>query len=789
MPSSGSWGLAQGRWASPTGRPWSASGSTPPHPLDKGVRHDRCHPDREDHHHPHPPRPSPAHLGPGPGPRHRDDRGPGRDPPPDRLPAGRVHPLRPPDRRPDDRVLRQPPRRRGPVLPGLAPRAARRRPVAPVQGVLQGQQAEDRPGARGQGRGPDGVPVQSRPVRGRAHLRPGGHHPRRPAGPDRPGRHPPRPGPPPGRAAVRRARPGGRVHHPARRVRRGGGGPHPAAARRRPDDPGRPGGRPPRAARLPLVRAEPGSHLPGRVRPPGHRGAVAMTTTDIQRRPVAGPAAPVPVHRRLVGLANDIGPAAQGLAGKPVNVGTLGGYVQWKYGSVLLLIAAFWSVLSLSGTLAGEARRGSLDLVAAAPLSRRRIAFQKVAAHVALLTVVAVVTALAAWLGGSAFAKLPGDEIPLRDAVGFALWVWLMALAFGGLAFALAQFLGRAAAAWIAGFLLVAGPILNNYKTLVPAFAGVARVTPWAWTANHLPLAGQVDWASLVPVAVVAAVLIPLGIEAFARRDLGASAAVRVPGLPALAVGLRGPLGRSFGERLPMALAWGLGLGAFGLAMAAASRSLADAFATSPDLARTVRSVFPGFDLTSAGGFLQLLVQLLFVVAGFAAVTLVSGWATDETSGRLELVLAAPLSRRAWVLRSGLGVFAAIALLTAIVALGVGAGAALAGSDALTPMAGTLALGLYAAALAGVGLAVGGLAGTGVAAATVAVVVVATYLIDLLAPALDLPGWVHQLALTAHLGQPMVGTWDAAGVVACLVLAVGGLLLGAVGLAGRDVRG
>ena len=559
-----------------------------------------------------------------------------------------------------------------------------------------------------------------------------------------------------------------------------------------------------------------------------------MTTTDLRQRPPAAPVTPIPLRARLLGLgsvfgksirdsrraflvelvflaglllvvlsgvataypthaardelvrlANDIGPAAQGLAGKPVNVGTLGGYVQWKYGSVLLLIAAFWSVLSLSGTLAGEARRGSLDLVAAAPLSRRRIAFEKVAAHVALLTVVAVVTALAGWLGGAAFAKLPGDEIPLRDAVGFALWVWLMALAFGGLAFALAQFLGRAAAAWIAGFLLVAGPILNNYKTLVPAFAGVAQVTPWAWTANHLPLAGQVDWASLVPVAVVAAVLIPLGIEAFARRDLGASAAVRVPGLPALAVGLRG----SFGERLPMALAWGLGLGAFGLAMAAASRSLADAFATSPDLARTVRSVFPGFDLTSAGGFLQLLVQLLLVVAGFAAVTLVSGWATDETSGRLELVLAAPLSRRAWVLRSGLGVFAAIALLTAIVALGVGAGAALAGSDALTPMAGTLALGLYAAALAGVGLAVGGLAGTGVAAATVAVVVVATYLIDLLVPALDLPGWVHKLALTAHLGQPMVGTWDAAGVVACLVLAVGGLLLGAVGLARRDLNG
>ena len=561
-------------------------------------------------------------------------------------------------------------------------------------------------------------------------------------------------------------------------------------------------------------------------------------TTDIRRPPAIAPAAPISLRSRLFGLgsifgkairdsrraflvevlflgafllvvlagvgtayptqaardelarlANDVGPAAQGIATKPVNVGTMGGYVQWKYGSVFLLIAAFWSVLALSGTLAGEARRGSLDFVAASPFGRRRIAAEKVAAHLTLLTVVMAVVALAAWLGGAAFAKLPGDEVPPRAAVGFALWIELMALAFGGLAFALAQFLGRAAAAWIAGFILVAGPILNNYRTLVPGLGGVANLTPWAWTANHLPLAGQYDWGSLAPVAIAAIVLIPVGIEAFARRDLGASIPVRTPALPAVALGLRGPVGRSFGERLPLALAWGLGLGAFGLVMAASSRSLADSFTKSPELARTIQSVFPSFDLTSAGGFLQLLVQLLFVVAGFAAVTLVSGWAAEETSGRLEMLLASPLSRRSWAIRSGLGVLAAIALMTVIMALAVGVGAALAGSDALTPMAGTFALGLFAAALAGVGFAIGGLVRTSVAAETVAVVVIATYLIDLLVPALDLPDRVHQLALTAHLGQPMVGVWDATGVVACLVLAVGGLALGALGFARRDVRG
>ena len=74
-----------------------------------------------------------------------------------------------------------------------------------------------------------------------------------------------------------------------------------------------------------------------------------------------------------------------------------------------------------------------------------------------------------------------------------------------------------------------------------------------------------------------------------------------------------------------------------------------------------------------------------------------------------------------------------------------------------------------------------------VATPTVSHAEIATYLLDLLAPPLNLPDWVHKLALTAHFGQPMLGQWDLVGVVACLVLAVGGVTLGAWGLARRDV--
>jgi ABC-2 type transport system permease protein len=488
----------------------------------------------------------------------------------------------------------------------------------------------------------------------------------------------------------------------------------------------------------------------------------------------------------LASLATSVGGVAQGIAGKAVNVGTMGGYVQWKYGPIFLWIAAIWSMMALSSTLAGEARGGSLEFVAASPFGKRRIAVEKVAAHLTAMTLTAAILGFAAWLAGAAFATLPGDAIPVQAAVGFALWVGLAGLAFGGLAFALAQFFGRAVGAGVAGFALLAGWILQGYAATVPAFTPLAVLTPVAWTADHLPLAGQYNWPSLVPTAIVAAATLVIGVEAFARRDIGAQQAVRTPRLPRPLRGLRGPVGRAFGERLPMTLAWSLGLGIFTLAMAAISKGLADDVAKSPDLLKTFSQIFPGFGITTAGGFMQLMIQLEYIVVGFAAATLVSGWASDETSGRLEMLLSTPLARPRWAILSGLGVYAGIVVMAAIMAVCVYLGAAASGSDALTPMAGTIVLGVYAAALAGIGFAVGGWR-TSIAAEIVALVVVAVYLIDLIVPALQLPDWVHQLALTAHLGQPMLGVWDPAGIVACLVLAAVGLALGGWGIRRRDV--
>ncbi len=499
---------------------------------------------------------------------------------------------------------------------------------------------------------------------------------------------------------------------------------------------------------------------------------------------------PTPASRLdLANFVDSMPASLRGMASNPVNIGTLGGYISWKYGPFFALIAGLWSIVALSGTLASEAQRGSLDMVAAAPFGKRRIALEKLAAHVTGMVGATVFLAVITYVGTQAFATVAGDALPVSAAVGIALWVALIGLVSGSVAWALAPFVGRGSAAGVAGALLMGGYVVSGYSTSVPALQLPADLSWFHWTAGHLPLAGQYDWLSLVPVALVALALFAVGVIAFDRRDLGVTSAIPIPAMPGALLGVRGPTGRSFGERLPQALAWGLGLAVFAALIAASSRSFADTLTKSPDTAKLLTTVFRGYGITTGGGFLQLLFAFMgYLVAGLAAATFVSGWASDENGRRLELLLASPLGRARWAIGSGLGVFGAVAVMTAVAAVGIAIGVASAGSDVVTPVAGAITIGLYAAAMAGIGFAVGGLFRNAFAGEAVAVLVIATFLIDFLAPALNLPDWVHQLALTSHLGQPMIGNWDPAGLAACLALAIGGLLIGGLGMRRRDVN-
>jgi ABC-2 type transport system permease protein len=465
-------------------------------------------------------------------------------------------------------------------------------------------------------------------------------------------------------------------------------------------------------------------------------------------------------------------------------VGTLGGYVTFKYSAIFALGTAIWSIMALSGTLAGEARRGSLDFVAAAPFGKRRIALEKLAAHLTLLWLAMVVLALMTTFSSNVFGDAAlGDQIPLLSSAGFALWIGLLAMFFGGIAFALSPLLGRAGAAGVAGLGMAALWITNGLNVGGPLLI----LSPFSWTFDHVPLVGVYDWPSLALVGIIGVVLVATGVELFARRDLGVTAGLSLPQLPAAVLGVRGPTTRAFGDQLPRALSWGIGLGLVGILYAALAGSLADTISSSTGILDSFAKVFPNADFASVGGWMQFYAELLFIAVGFAAATFVSRWASDEGEGRLEMALTTPMARARWVVSGGAAGLLATVVMTVLFAAGIGLGSAIGGLTAGEAMVGCASLGLYAAAIVGIGVAVGGLWRTSVAAEVAAIVVVATYLLDLVAPPLNLPDWLHQLALTAHFGKPMMGEWDMVGVAACLVIAVGGILLGAWGMRRRDV--
>jgi ABC-2 type transport system permease protein len=497
----------------------------------------------------------------------------------------------------------------------------------------------------------------------------------------------------------------------------------------------------------------------------------------------------IQTRQEAAALAKTLPSVFQGMLGEQVGLNTLGGLIEWRYPLLFFLIAPIWSILALSGTLATEARQGSLEFLATSPLTRRRLALEKLLGHAFMVVLLMVVLSVGAWATGAVFGTLPGDDIPLGAAFGYSALVGLSMLAVGAIAFALAPFVGRGAAAGVSAVILVAMFVVNGYRDSVPLFDTLAPFSWYSWTANHIPLARQYDWPSLLPIAVIAVVLFAAGIVAFERRDVGSTIAIRGVALPRALLGVSGPTSRSFGERLPAALAWGIGVGLYAAIIATTGQTMADTFKQFPNIEQMIKAFYPDIDYTTAAGVLQLVfVQFATLVLGFAMATLVGGWASDESAGRLDVVLSAPLSRFGWAMRSGLGVYAAIVVVCLVIAAGIGLGAASVGSDAVTPIIGLSVIALYLMALAGIGLAVGGLLRPSRAAPAVAAVVFASFLVDLVARPLKLPDAVQQLALTSHLGQPMVGIWDIPGTAAWVLLAFGGLAVGAWGLSRRDLR-
>jgi ABC-2 type transport system permease protein len=198
------------------------------------------------------------------------------------------------------------------------------------------------------------------------------------------------------------------------------------------------------------------------------------------------------------------------------------GYLGSELFSLMIpLLFIVCSVGNGAGAVAGEEERGTLDLLLSTPVTRRRVAVEKIAAMALELFGLVLVLCAALWVGAAAVGM---DDVSAAQLAAATTSAGLLALAFGAIAFLVGAATGPSAQAnRVATAGAVAAYLVNGLAALVEILEIPQKLSPFYHYAIGDPLRqGLALDHSLVLVAITLAAA-AAGVIAFERRDLASS--------------------------------------------------------------------------------------------------------------------------------------------------------------------------------------------------------------------------------------------------------------------------
>ncbi len=504
--------------------------------------------------------------------------------------------------------------------------------------------------------------------------------------------------------------------------------------------------------------------------------------------------APTPADRQILAQQSELLAVQMSyMLPLPRQLDTLAGYMQWRvFGSIPIMLAV-WAAFAAAGATRGDEERGLVEHVLGTGISRARYLFARLSAFAASAAIAVTVMCLALRL-----VSLTSDQ-PL-DALALAqqgLALWSVTLTCFALVTLVAQFAGNGrSAAGLGGALLLGLFLLNSFSRTNDSLSTVKWVSPFAYydrsaallTSRHLDLP-----ATLGLLAAALAFTATAG-AAFTRRDLGEALLRRRPReSPAVRYPSDNPLLRSlslialYEQRIGLT-GWLIGFALPALLFVSLAKQIVQMLEQTPSLqpylqfmlrsGTTPYEAFLGFALF---GIAQLLLALYIT-------TQVARWAAEDSEGRLDLLLSAPVARWRVPLERGL----ALAISCAVLA----AGAALTTHLAARSIDVSLAAGkLIAAAalLVPFALAFGALGAVLVswapraAMVSLATVALASYFLQQIGSIFKWPEWLLNLSLFQLYGAPLAqgvnwnGLWAIAGVT------VAGFGAASVAMLRRDI--
>ncbi|GAB3141791.1 ABC transporter permease [Micromonospora sonneratiae] len=472
-------------------------------------------------------------------------------------------------------------------------------------------------------------------------------------------------------------------------------------------------------------------------------------------------------------------PAIRTLFGQPVALDDPGGFTVWRTGTIVCVLAGVWGLLTATRITRGEEDSGRWDLLAAGRIPVRSI----VARHAAVLTGTLLVAGLATAGSLSAVGTAPAGA--LLHGVGIALVGGYFA-AVGTLTAQL--FPTRAAATGAAVGLLGVGLLLRMVGDGIDALAWLRWLSPFGLVALAQPYAAN-RILPLVVLAVVVVGLLGAALLVAGRRDVRGGWLATPTGRPPRLRLLRSVPGFATRRLVRPLTGWAVGMGAYYLLIGLLAVSMTAFLADNPRFADLAAQA--GFaHLGSVEGYAAAMFNLLAIPAGIFAATRIAATAADETTRRLTLVYAQPVTRtrllatEVAVTAGGTLLLVGVAGLTtwagaATVDAPLGPGAALAGAMNVLPIA-ALCLGAAVLALGWLPrmvALVGALPGAG------------GFLLQVIVDSTDAPAWVGRLSPFAHLAPvpQLPPDWRATTVMLVVAIALAGL--GTFGYQRRDLRG
>jgi len=195
-------------------------------------------------------------------------------------------------------------------------------------------------------------------------------------------------------------------------------------------------------------------------------------------------------------------------------------YLATRYQSFAPLVLSIYAVVASTGLLAGDEDRGSLDSVLAQPISRVRVARERMTAFLAGAVAICVLTSLG-WVASVPFVDLHGD-VTLTTLVLATFSTIPMVAMFGALGFlvgALAP--SRGTAAGILTAAAIASYLGASLARIAPPLEWVQYVTPYYYADADRVLTTGPAWSHVLVLCLLSILLAVVASLAFRGREVG----------------------------------------------------------------------------------------------------------------------------------------------------------------------------------------------------------------------------------------------------------------------------